>query len=107
MSRTRRSSLSSLSSHGVHRSPQLIAKRSYAIRDRYYFPLTEQEKMAIKLEEEKVEATRVKEDLRSAKRALKRELQFRAPRPTITMPGTIAFSVFFSCFALSALPLRL
>lgn len=44
--------------------------------------------MAAKLEEEKLEATRLKEDLRTAKRALKKEIQFRAPRPTITLPGT-------------------
>lgn len=44
--------------------------------------------MAAKLEEENAEAVRVKEDIRAAKRALKKELQFRAPRPTITLPGT-------------------
>lgn len=64
-----------------------IDKRFYAIRDRYYFPVTEQEKMAQKLEEEKAEETKIREEHKSARRALKSEIQMRSIRPTIKQPG--------------------
>ena len=67
--------------------PRGIDKRFYAIRDRYYFPVTEQEKMAQKLEEEKAEETKIREEHKSARRALKSEIQMRSIRPTIKLPG--------------------
>lgn len=92
----------SLDSSRVSKPLQLVFKRNYAIRDRYYFPLTEQEKMAIKLEEEKAEEARAKEGIRAAKRAVKKEYKYGAARPTITLPGTNSFYAFASFFSFSS-----
>jgi GTP-binding protein Era len=61
-----------------------VNKRNYAIRDRYLFPVTESQKMAQKLEEEQAEDTRIREEHKSARKALKMEIKRRSLRPTIT-----------------------
>jgi len=44
--------------------------------------------MAMKLEEEKVEETRIKDEHKAARKAIKAEIQYRTPRAVITQAGT-------------------
>lgn len=43
--------------------------------------------MAQKLEEEKAEQDRIKEEHKAARKAIKSEIQFRTPRAVITQAG--------------------
>jgi hypothetical protein len=62
--------------------------RLYAIRDRYLFPLSEQEKMALQLEKEAAEKKKVLEEHKAVRKALKSEIRYRAPKPHIEKPGS-------------------
>lgn len=70
--------------------------RQYAIRDRIFYPLTEQEKLALQLEKESEEAKKLSEDHKTARRALKTHMKFRTPRPLIEQAGTKKFRRFSS-----------
>ena len=65
-----------------------IQRRGYAIRDRYLFPLTEQEKMAMKLKEEEERAERTRKEHKDVRKALKSEMKYAAARPGIQKPST-------------------